>query len=126
MEHTQTRSQFSKSLENIRMSPIVSISEEAKVRAVEFEKSGRQFISFQRGEIDFPTPTYITDAVLEGLDLGLTKYPLKTLVLVYSQELFYSLNFSLVIDTSHRFLKIHLLLTPQFCLQTLICNSQEY
>lgn len=68
-------SRFAESLEAIRMSPIVSISEEARVRAVEFEKSGRTFIRFQRGEIDFATPAHIVDAVSEGLSLGLTKYP---------------------------------------------------
>lgn len=57
------------------MSPIVSISEEAKERAKEFEKSGQKFIFFQRGEIDFPTPPFIVDAAKRGLDLGLTKYP---------------------------------------------------
>lgn len=66
---------FSSSLEDIRMSPIVSISEEARVRAVEFEKTGRSFIKFQRGEIDFPTPRYIVDAISEGIEKGLTKYP---------------------------------------------------
>lgn len=66
---------FSKSLEEIRMSPIVSISEEARVAAVEFEKSGRRFIRFQRGEIDFSTPGFIVDGLKRGLDKGLTKYP---------------------------------------------------
>jgi aspartate aminotransferase len=57
------------------MSPIVSISEEARVRALEYEKSGRRFVFFQRGEIDFPTPGFIVDAAKRGLDEGLTKYP---------------------------------------------------
>ena len=57
------------------MSPIVLISEETRGRAAEFEKSGKQFIRFQRGEIDFPTPDYIVDAIREGLEKGLTKYP---------------------------------------------------
>jgi aspartate aminotransferase len=69
------RSTFNRALEDIRMSPIVSISEEAKQRAVEFEKSGRKFVFFQRGEIDFPTPPFIVEAAKRGLDLGLTKYP---------------------------------------------------
>jgi len=69
------RATFNRALEDIRMSPIVSISEEAKQRAVEFEKSGRKFVFFQRGEIDFPTPPFIVDAAKRGLDLGLTKYP---------------------------------------------------
>jgi len=57
------------------MSPIVSISEEARGRAKEYEKSGRKFVFFQRGEIDFPTPAYIIEAAKQGLDMGLTKYP---------------------------------------------------
>jgi len=69
------RTRFAKSLEDIRMSPIVSISEEARLAAPEFEKSGRPFIRFQRGEIDFPTPAFIVDALKRGLDKGLTKYP---------------------------------------------------
>jgi aspartate aminotransferase len=70
-----TRTRFSKSLEEIRMSPIVSISEEARLAAPEFEKTGRPFLRFQRGEIDFPTPPFIVDALKRGLDRGLTKYP---------------------------------------------------
>ena len=57
------------------MSPIVSISEEARARAQEFEKSGKKFVFFQRGEIDFPTPPFIVEAAKRGLDRGLTKYP---------------------------------------------------
>jgi aspartate aminotransferase len=70
-----TEPRFSKSLEEIRMSPIVSISEQARAAAVEFEKTGRSFIRFQRGEIDFGTPGFIVDALKEGLDKGLTRYP---------------------------------------------------
>jgi len=62
-------------MEDIRMSPIVSISEEARTRAKEFEKTGKPFVFFQRGEIDFPTPGFVVDAAKRGLDLGLTKYP---------------------------------------------------
>ena len=69
------KNKFSNELENVRMSPIVSISEEIKKISSEFEKSGKPFIKFQRGEIDFPTPRYIIDAVNEGLEMGLTKYP---------------------------------------------------
>jgi aspartate/methionine/tyrosine aminotransferase len=69
------KERFQESLENIRMSPIVSISEEVRTRAKEFEKNGRAFIRFQRGEIDFATPSYIIDAAKEGLDKGFTKYP---------------------------------------------------
>jgi aspartate/methionine/tyrosine aminotransferase len=57
------------------MSPIVAISEEVRQRAVEFEKSGKSMIRFQRGEIDLRTPEFIVDAAKEALDLGLTKYP---------------------------------------------------
>jgi aspartate aminotransferase len=73
--HAPLRAAFNPALEDIRMSPIVSISEEARSRAKEFEKSGRKFVFFQRGEIDFPTPSFIVDAAKRGLDLGLTKYP---------------------------------------------------
>ncbi|MDH3216181.1 MAG: aminotransferase class I/II-fold pyridoxal phosphate-dependent enzyme [Candidatus Krumholzibacteria bacterium] len=69
------RERFDASLENIRMSPIVSISEEVRRRSREFEKSGRSMIRFQRGEIDFSTPQFIISAAKEGLDRGLTKYP---------------------------------------------------
>jgi aspartate aminotransferase len=62
-------------MEDIRMSPIVSISEAARARAKEFEKSGKPFVFFQRGEIDFPTPGFVIDAAKRGLDMGLTKYP---------------------------------------------------
>jgi len=72
---TTQRRKFSTALESIRMSPIVSISEEARVRAIEYEKSGNEFIRFQRGEIDFQTPAHIVAAIHEGLDKGLTKYP---------------------------------------------------
>ncbi|MCH7548319.1 MAG: aminotransferase class I/II-fold pyridoxal phosphate-dependent enzyme [Candidatus Krumholzibacteriota bacterium] len=75
MQSTTTQQSFTRALEEIRMSPIVSISEEVRELAQEFEKSGRQFIRFQRGEIDFPTPAYIVAAIQEGLEKGLTKYP---------------------------------------------------
>lgn len=67
--------EFSRALEEIRMSPIVTISEEAGVRAKEYEKCGEPFIRFQRGDIDLPTPAYIREAVARGLKKGLTKYP---------------------------------------------------
>jgi aspartate aminotransferase len=69
------RTSFNPALEDIRMSPIVSISEAARVRAIEYEKTGGKFVFFQRGEIDFPTPKFIVDAAKRGLDEGLTKYP---------------------------------------------------
>src|SRR4030095_11567673 len=73
--NTPLRNTFNPAMEDIRMSPIVSISEEARTRAKEFEKSGKPFVFFQRGEIDFPTPGFVVDAAKRGLDLGLTKYP---------------------------------------------------
>ncbi|HEX5132637.1 MAG TPA: aminotransferase class I/II-fold pyridoxal phosphate-dependent enzyme [Candidatus Krumholzibacteria bacterium] len=66
---------FNPAMEDIRMSPIVSISEEARQRAVDYERTGNRFVFFQRGEIDFPTPKFIVDAAKRGLDEGLTKYP---------------------------------------------------
>jgi aspartate/methionine/tyrosine aminotransferase len=74
-EPAPLRAAFNRALEDIRMSPIVSISEEARTRAKEYEKSGRPFVFFQRGEIDFSTPAFIVEAAKRGLDLGLTKYP---------------------------------------------------
>lgn len=67
---------FSQALENVRMSPIVTISEEVRKRSKEFkERTGKDFLLFQRGEVDFATPQYIKDAATKGLELGLTKYP---------------------------------------------------
>ena len=66
---------FGNELKDIRISPIVKISEEAKLRAEEFEKKGNPFIYFQRGEIDFPTPSYISDALMHAIEKGRTKYP---------------------------------------------------
>jgi aspartate/methionine/tyrosine aminotransferase len=68
--------QFHPDITNIRLSPIVAISEQVRQRAPEFQKAtGRQFILFQRGELDFPTPAYIVDAAKRALDAGHTKYP---------------------------------------------------
>ncbi len=75
MSATPIKNTFNPALEDIRMSPIVSISEEARVRAVEYEKTGGRFVFFQRGEIDFPTPKFIVDAAKRGMDDGFTKYP---------------------------------------------------
>lgn len=67
---------FSEAIENIRLSPIVAISELAKKKSAAFtEKTGKKFILFQRGEIDFSTPAYIIEAAKRALDNGLTKYP---------------------------------------------------
>jgi aspartate aminotransferase len=59
-------------MENIRLSPIVAISEEVNKKAAE---TGKNFILFQRGEIGFSTPQYIVDAMVEALNQGATKYP---------------------------------------------------
>jgi aspartate aminotransferase len=68
--------QFSKSLATLQLSPIVSISERARSLAPEFiARTGEDFIYFQRGEINFPTPDYITVACGKALAQGLTKYP---------------------------------------------------
>ena len=75
MSATPIKNTFNPALEDIRMSPIVSISEDARVRAVEYEKTGGRFVFFQRGEIDFPTPQFIVDAARRGMEEGLTKYP---------------------------------------------------
>lgn len=70
------QSKFSENLSNIRMSPIVSISEEVRRRAPEFKAAtGKDFVLFQRGEIDFQTPQYIVNATKKALDSGYTKYP---------------------------------------------------
>jgi len=66
---------YCRELENIRMSPIVTISEEARRRAREFQARGVSFIPFQRGEIDLPTPEFIVEAACQALRKGLTKYP---------------------------------------------------
>jgi aspartate aminotransferase len=63
---------FNKAMENIRLSPIVAISEEVNKKAAE---TGKEFILFQRGEIGFSTPQYIVDAMIDAINQGLTKYP---------------------------------------------------
>lgn len=69
-------SPFSKSLSTLQLSPIVSISERARVLAPEFKaRTGEDFVYFQRGEINFPTPDYITAACAKALAQGYTKYP---------------------------------------------------
>ena len=60
-------------MENIRLSPIVAISEEVNRKSVE---TGKEFILFQRGEMGFSTPRYIVDAMIDALNQGLTKYPI--------------------------------------------------
>lgn len=62
---------------SLGLSPIVEISERAAAIAPEFEKeTGQPFIYFQRGEIGFDTPAYITNAFCEAVTIKkLTKYP---------------------------------------------------
>jgi aspartate aminotransferase len=61
---------------NVRLSPIVAISEEVRKRSPQFtQETGKPFILFQRGEIDYPTPQFIIDAAKRALDGGFTKYP---------------------------------------------------
>jgi aspartate aminotransferase len=64
---------FNQAMENIRLSPIVAISEEVNRKSLE---TGKEFILFQRGEMGFSTPRYIVDAMIEALNQGLTKYPI--------------------------------------------------
>ncbi len=67
---------FHSDYESISLSPIVAISEAARQKAPEFKKrTGKNFVPFQRGEVDFPTPDYIVEAVKQALDSGKTKYP---------------------------------------------------
>ena len=71
------RENFNQNLHNIKLSPIIAISEEARAIAPIYEKNtGRQFIYFQRGEIDQPTFKEISDEVKSALDKGKTKYPI--------------------------------------------------
>lgn len=67
---------FSKSLATLQLSPIVSISERARSLGPEFKaRTGEDFVLFQRGEINFPTPEYINVACGKALAAGHTKYP---------------------------------------------------
>lgn len=76
MNTTQIPTAFSDALLNLKMSPIVSISELVRNVAPGFrERTGEDFVYFQRGEIDFATPDYITAAAKRALDAGYTKYP---------------------------------------------------
>lgn len=76
MSQTLLSKPFSDALLNLKMSPIVTISEQARQEAAQFKAlTGKDFIYYQRGEIDFPTPDYITEAAKRALDAGLTKYP---------------------------------------------------
>lgn len=67
---------FSKTLSQVRLSPIVKISELVKERSVHFKKMhGEDFVFFQRGEIAFSTPGYIIEAAQAALLGGKTRYP---------------------------------------------------
>ncbi len=67
---------FHSDMTSIRLSPIVAISEQVRQRAPEFHKdTGKEFILFQRGELDVSTPRYIVEAAKQALDQGHTKYP---------------------------------------------------
>jgi len=67
---------LSQAMHRVRLSPIVSISEEVRRLAPTFEKeTGKQFVLFQRGEIDYPTPAYIVEALRVALAEGRTHYP---------------------------------------------------
>lgn len=63
---------FNQSMKNVRLSPIVSISEEVSRLSA---KTGKDYILFQRGEMGFSTPKYIVDAMFEAISQGHTKYP---------------------------------------------------
>lgn len=89
-----TDHKFSENLLNVRMSPIVSISEEVRKLAPEFKaKTGKDFVLFQRGEIDFNTPQYIVEAAKKALDKGLTKYPKSGGEDLYKEAIINKLNY---------------------------------
>jgi aspartate aminotransferase len=68
--------QFNPTLEGLKLSPIVITSELAKQKAAWFQQTtGKEFVHFHRGEVDFPTPDYIKQAAREALDEDRTKYP---------------------------------------------------
>lgn len=70
------RERFNECLHKIEISPIVRISEEVREIKPRYEsETGRNFICFQRGEIDLPTLPKIIGEIKKALDAGLTKYP---------------------------------------------------
>jgi aspartate aminotransferase len=72
----EPKNNFNPAMKNIHLSPIVRISEQALEMGPAFrEKTGKDFVYFQRGEVDFPTPEYIKDAAKRALDENRTKYP---------------------------------------------------
>lgn len=85
---------FSETLLNVRMSPIVSISEEVRKRSPEFKAiTGKDFVLFQRGEIDFQTPQFIKEAAKTAIDNGFTKYPKSGGEDVFKEAIIYKLNY---------------------------------
>ncbi|OGC75849.1 MAG: hypothetical protein A2Z27_05360 [candidate division Zixibacteria bacterium RBG_16_50_21] len=70
------RTDFNPHLHKIEISPIVTISEQAKSIAPEYEqRTGRPFLYFQRGEIDLPVIDEIREETIRSLNQGKTKYP---------------------------------------------------
>lgn len=71
------KAKISEVFQQIKLSPIVAISERAKELAPDYEKkTGLPFIYFQRGEVGFETPKYVLDAISDAaLVKKLTKYP---------------------------------------------------
>lgn len=63
---------FNEALKNVRLSPIVSISEEVNRLS---SQTGKEFILFQRGEMGFSTPEYIVNAMFNAVKDNQTKYP---------------------------------------------------
>ena len=60
----------------VRLSPIVAISEDVRRLAPAFAReTGKDFVLFQRGEIDAPTPPYIVEALTHAIAEGRTHYP---------------------------------------------------
>ena len=75
-DNGESKNNFNPAMKNIRLSPIVRISERALEMGPPYRKrTGKDFVYFQRGEVDFPTPEYIKDAAKRALDENRTKYP---------------------------------------------------
>lgn len=71
-----SETRFNPVLEGLGLSPIVITSELAREQAPRFrQRTGTDFVNFHRGEVDFPTPAYIKDAVCKALAEDRTKYP---------------------------------------------------
>src|SRR5437763_937656 len=64
------------SFQNIGLSRIVQVSERARVLAPGFEaRTGLPFVYFQRGEVGYPAPEFVGEALREAVHHGWTKYP---------------------------------------------------